>query len=84
MLLVQAYETLSSPEMRNTYNQQLQVALIDAMDDYNGKPFSKWLVGHRLGKNEDPSEDRGVFVVSQLKFAPYVKLKPLKQPHAIY
>lgn len=30
-----------------------------------GKPLSKWLVNHRLGKNEDADERRAVFVVSQ-------------------
>jgi hypothetical protein len=30
-----------------------------------GKPLSKWLVNHRLGKNEDAYERRAVFVVSQ-------------------
>ena len=29
-----------------------------------GKPLSKWLVNHRLGKNEDADERRAVFVVS--------------------
>lgn len=30
---------------------------------HTGKPLSKWLVGHRMGKNEDPNERRAVFVV---------------------
>ena len=29
-----------------------------------GQPLSKWLVGHRMGKNVDPAETRAVFVVS--------------------
>ena len=29
-----------------------------------GQPLSKWLVGHRMGKNVDPAESRAVFVVS--------------------
>ena len=28
-----------------------------------GQPLSKWLVGHRMGKSEDPNESRAVFVV---------------------
>lgn len=29
-----------------------------------GEPLSKWLVGHKMGKNVDPAETRAVFVVS--------------------
>lgn len=29
-----------------------------------GQPLSKWLVGHKMGKNVDPAETRAVFVVS--------------------
>ena len=50
-------------DTRYIYNQQLQSALIDALDDYTGNPYSKWLVGHKFGKNEDPYEDRALFVV---------------------
>ena len=61
--VLQAYEVLSSPETRASYNQQLQSALIEAMDDFTGHPYSKWLVGHRLGRAHDLNEDRAVFVV---------------------
>ena len=30
-----------------------------------GKPLSKWLVNHKMGKNENVDERRAVFVVSQ-------------------
>lgn len=62
ILLNEAYEVLSDPESRHSYNEALQTALIDAMDDYTGKPYSKWLVGHKLGKNWDTNESRAVFV----------------------
>ncbi len=32
------------------------------------QPLSKWLVGHRMGKNVDPAETRAVFVVRLLLF----------------
>lgn len=28
-----------------------------------GQPLSKWMVNTKMGKNEDPNESRGVFVV---------------------
>ena len=31
---------------------------------FAGQPLSKWLVGHKMGKNVDPVESRAVFVVS--------------------
>ena len=62
--LVQAYEVLSDPDSRQSYNEALQSALIDAMDDYTGEAYSKWLVGHKMGKNWDTNETRAVFVVS--------------------
>ena len=33
-----------------------------------GQPLSKWLVGHRMGKNVDPAESRAVFVVQLFSF----------------
>ncbi len=30
-----------------------------------GKPLSKWLVNHRMGRNENAEERRAVFVVRQ-------------------
>jgi len=61
---LQAYEVLSDPDSRHVYNEALQSALIDSMDDYTGEAYSKWLVGHKLGKNWDTNETRAVFVVS--------------------
>ena len=76
--VLQAYEVLSSPETRASYNQQLQSALIEAMDDFTGNPYSKWLVGHRLGKAHDLNEDRAVFVVRfpLPHFSPFLMLPP--------
>lgn len=62
ILLNEAYEVLSDPMSRQIYNGSLQTALIDAMDDYTGQPYSKWLVNHKLGKNWDTNEERAVFV----------------------
>jgi curved DNA-binding protein CbpA len=36
-MLNEAYETLSDPEMRSSYNARLQVALADQLDDYSGE-----------------------------------------------
>lgn len=54
---------LSGLDSRKAYNEQLQAALIDEMDDYTGKAMSKWLVNTKMGKNWDPNEERAVFVV---------------------
>lgn len=61
--MTQAYEMLSGVETRRNYNEQLQAALIDEMDDFTGRPLSKWLVNSKMGKNWDPNEERAVFVV---------------------
>lgn len=55
---------LSDSHTRANYNEQLQTALIDEMDDYPGAALSKWLVNTKMGKNWDPNEERAVFVVS--------------------
>ncbi|KAL3143444.1 hypothetical protein ABBQ38_002261 [Trebouxia sp. C0009 RCD-2024] len=62
ILLNEAYSTLSNPVSRLRYNAQLEQALQDHEDDYSGQPLSKWLVGHKMGKNVDPDESRAVFV----------------------
>lgn len=62
ILLNEAYTTLSNPMARLKYNAQLEQALQDEEDDYTDQPLSKWLVGHRMGKNLDPAETRAVFV----------------------
>ena len=64
ILLNEGYETLSDPMRRSVYNEQLQAALIEAMDDYTGQPLSKWMAGHKMGKSSSESETRAVFVVS--------------------
>lgn len=65
-------------DSRYTYNQQLQQALIDSLDDYTAKPYSKWLVGHKMGKNEDAYETRAIFVVSTYKLPSCHSLLPFK------
>ena len=35
-----------------------------------GKPLSKWLADHPMGKAEDPNESRAVFVVSDRPCSP--------------
>lgn len=65
-------------DTRFVYNQQLQAALIDAMDDYTGQPLSKWLVGHEMGRNEDPYEERALFVVKSLRL-PLFRLPEMVQ-----
>ena len=74
---MQAYDILSDGDTRYVYNQQLQQALIDALDDYTGEPYSKWLVGHKLGRNEDPYEERALFVVRIMDIHPPKKLATL-------
>lgn len=66
---LQAYEVLSDSQQRFRYNQQLQEALMDAMDDFTGQPYSKWLAGTRMGKNTEPGESRAVFVVRHFSSA---------------
>lgn len=67
---VQAYEVLSDSHSRGHYNEQLQAALIDEMDDYTGMALSKWLANTKMGKNWDANEERAVFVVSSWLTAP--------------
>ncbi|PNG99139.1 Chaperone protein DnaJ, partial [Tetrabaena socialis] len=43
ILLNEAYDTLSDPESRSTYNTKLEQALIDDGDNYTGQPLSKWM-----------------------------------------
>ena len=63
VLLNEAYVVLSDPAMRSLYNAQLDAALEDEGDGYTGQPVSKWMAGTKMGKNADPEEKRGVFVV---------------------
>jgi hypothetical protein len=53
-------------DARAAYNAQLEVALQDEEDDYTGEPLSKWMpsLNPKMAKNEDPAENRAVFVVS--------------------
>ncbi|KAK9802827.1 hypothetical protein WJX73_003578 [Symbiochloris irregularis] len=62
VLLNEAFEVLTDWDKRESYNQELQHALISGDDDYTGMPLSKWLVGHRNGRNSDINESRAVFV----------------------
>ncbi|CAK0783074.1 hypothetical protein CVIRNUC_006269 [Coccomyxa viridis] len=62
VLLNEAYSVLSSPQERQKYNACLQEQLQDAIDDFTGKPLSKWLVNQKMGRNEDINERRAVFV----------------------
>lgn len=57
---------LSNEDARANYNAQLEVALSDEEDDYTGEPLSKWIPASnpKMARNEDPAENRGVFVVS--------------------
>ena len=53
-----------------------------------GKPLSKWLVGHPLGKAQDIAESRAVFVVSSCRNKPCscvcsTALQALKAPPSI-
>ena len=63
-MLNEAYETLMDAGARAAYNAELAVALADEADDYDGAPLSKWApaTAPSLAKNEDPAEDRAVFV----------------------
>ncbi|GBF99059.1 hypothetical protein Rsub_11830 [Raphidocelis subcapitata] len=64
ILLNEAYEVLMDPDARAKYNAQLEAALADEEDGYSGEPLSKWMpaLNPRMAKNEDPAEDRAVFV----------------------
>lgn len=64
VLLNEAYQILSDPTARQRYNVQLEQALADDDESYTGKPLSKWMPEINMGmsKNEDPNEDRAVFV----------------------
>jgi hypothetical protein len=59
-------QVLSDEDARANYNAQLEVALQDEEDDYTGEPLSKWIPSSNpsMAKNEDPAENRAVFVVS--------------------
>jgi len=53
-------------DARANYNAQLEAALADEEDGYTGEPLSKWMptCNPKMAKNENPAEDRAVFVVS--------------------
>jgi hypothetical protein len=51
------------PEQRQAYNADLDRSLQDEDDGYTGELLSRWCANTRMGKNEDPEESRGVFVV---------------------
>lgn len=50
---------------RMKYNAKLEQALQDDIDDYSGEPLSKWMPSSnpKMAKNENPAENRAVFVV---------------------
>jgi hypothetical protein len=60
-----APQTLSNGDARAAYNARLETALADDEDDYSGEALSKWMpaLSPKMAKNEDPAEDRAVFVV---------------------
>lgn len=62
ILLNEAYSVLSDTDSRNQYNLALEQALADEDDSFSGQPLSKWLVGTKMSRAEDPHESRGVFV----------------------
>lgn len=62
ILLNEAYTVLSDPEKRSLYNRELDQALALEDDGFTGEPLSKWMVNTKMGKNEDPEENRAVFV----------------------
>lgn len=62
IVLNEAYQTLTDPDLRRDYNQALDEALTDEDDGYTGELLSKWCANTNLGKNTDLNEDRGVFV----------------------
>ena len=51
-------------EQRQLYNADLDRVLADEDDGYTGELLSRWMAGKKMGKNKDPAESRGVFVVS--------------------
>ena len=57
--------TQSVPMHRQTVLLASMAAFLRPLGCCVGKPLSKWLVNHRMGKNEDADERRAVFVVSQ-------------------
>jgi hypothetical protein len=63
-------------DARAAYNAQLEVALQDEEDDYTGEPLSKWIpsTNPKMAKNEDPAENRAVFVVSAVRVMLYPDL----------
>ncbi|KIY91483.1 hypothetical protein MNEG_16481 [Monoraphidium neglectum] len=65
ILLNEAYEVLMDGTARAAYDSQLEAALADEADGYTGEPLSKWMpaLKPRMAKNENPAEDRAVFVV---------------------
>lgn len=65
---LQAYETLMDEGARMKYNARLEQALQDGLDDYSGQPLSKWMptANPKMAKNENPAENRAVFVVSHV------------------
>lgn len=69
MLCLALLQVLSDDDARANYNAQLEVALADEDDDYTGEPLSKWIPSSNptMAKNEDPAENRAVFVVSALE-----------------
>lgn len=61
------FQVLMDGNARQVYNSKLETALADDDDDYTGESLSKWMptVHASMAKNEDPAEDRAVFVVSR-------------------
>ena len=55
---------MSEPVQRENYNAKLEQTLIDFEDDFTGNALSKWMptVNPRMARNEDPNENRAVFV----------------------
>eukprot|EP00955_Chlamydomonas_euryale_P028238 297599-Chlamydomonas_euryale.AAC.2 len=66
ILLNEAYDTLSNPDQRATYNASLEQALIDFEDDYTGKALSKWM----------PTQNPRVSMNTCVSMTPWVSLNP--------